>query len=582
MMIRLPTLRRRSRSSYTSGLSLALSSGAALFGLGCSALSPNCDATASCGASGGAGGMKDSGTSPSATGGAATGGGNATGGSAGSTGSGGSPVGVDASTPDAGGTGGADASGSGGTEAGPPDATVDAAPPIEAGPLKCAPGTADCDGYRNDRCEVTTDTDPTHCGVCDVSCAATGTLTVSCVKGVCRPTCDAAHVDCNGDGTDGCEVNTKIDPLNCGACGHACSSDGTSSVACIAGLCKPTCETGFGDCTTPATTDVDDGCETDLTSAKTCGACGHDCLGGACSVNQCQPLPLASGATGVITVDTKYVHFVAADGESIVRVGLGGGATQTVASNTRDVDTIVNDGTYVYWASENFQNYGDPPDGQIYRITSGQQNNAISLTSGLDAIRLAVDGKNVYWTAGDKDDTEIYQMQRDGTSPHALSGILPEPFDVVTDGTTIFVADDADIVSLPVGGGAITRTTSSSTPVDSLSIAIDATHVYFWAPTTTTALALEALPRSMSGSPTLVAKTTNTSSAAIASDATYVYYRQTDGIHRVKKTEFGKSSLFLASPNADGAPIASIVIANGAMYFTDTDGHVNKLALFAN
>lgn len=462
---------------------------------------------------------------------------------------------------------------------------VDAAPPIEAGPLKCAPGTADCDGYRSDRCEVTTDTDPTHCGACDVSCASTGTVAILCTKGVCQPTCDAAHVDCNRDGADGCEVNTQVDPLNCGACGHACSSDGASTVACIAGVCSPTCNTGVGDCATPKAPASDDGCETDITASTDCGGCGLDCLGGACSSSQCQPVSLASGATGTIAVDSKYVHFVAADQETIVRVGIGGGTTQTVATNTRGVYTIASDGTYVYWASSNFQNFGDPPDGQIYRITSGQQNNAISLSPGRAVTRLAVDGKNVYWTAGDKDDTKIYQMQRDGTGPRALTPSFSSPFGIVTNGTTIFVADSADLVSVPIGGGDYVQTT---TPVDSTSIAIDATYVYYWAPGTKAGeLLLEALPLALSGSPVKVATAAGSPSEAIASDANSVYFVQPEGIYRVKKGQRNGAptftqSLFVNSPNADTAPISSLIIANGAMYFTDTDGHLLKVALFAN
>jgi hypothetical protein len=41
-----------------------------------------------------------------------------------------------------------------------------------------------------------------------------------CVAGACALLkCDAEWADCNGDASDGCEVNLPIDPANCGACG---------------------------------------------------------------------------------------------------------------------------------------------------------------------------------------------------------------------------------------------------------------------------------------------------------------------------------------------------------------------------
>jgi hypothetical protein len=36
--------------------------------------------------------------------------------------------------------------------------------------------------------------------------------------------CDKGYADCDGDPTNGCEVNTKNDSENCGACGNRCSN----------------------------------------------------------------------------------------------------------------------------------------------------------------------------------------------------------------------------------------------------------------------------------------------------------------------------------------------------------------------
>jgi hypothetical protein len=62
-----------------------------------------------------------------------------------------------------------------------------------------------------------------------------------------------------------------------------------SRLACANGECV--CLAGFGDCDD----NLDNGCESDLRSSSTsCGACGHDCLGGGCVEARCQPVALST------------------------------------------------------------------------------------------------------------------------------------------------------------------------------------------------------------------------------------------------------------------------------------------------
>jgi hypothetical protein len=158
----------------------------------------------------------------------------------------------------------------------------------------CATGFADCDGNPANGCEVDTRNDPAHCGGCTSVCSLPNSM-AGCSMGACTVgSCgDAGFADCDGVVMNGCEVNTKIDPLHCGGCANVCAvANGTSG--CDGGTCSVAgCNTGFGDCdNNPA-----NGCEANTaTNPSSCGSCGNVCTlahatagcdGGACTVATC-------------------------------------------------------------------------------------------------------------------------------------------------------------------------------------------------------------------------------------------------------------------------------------------------------
>ncbi len=116
------------------------------------------------------------------------------------------------------------------------------------------------------RCGTNLSNDNANCGACGNTCADMPFfgLQSRCVAGVCRYECiDAELRDCNGLIDDGCEVNIKGDPANCGTCGNTCAP----GQHCINGLCG--CPTGLTDC---------DGVCVDLLNDKgNCSACGNVC-----------------------------------------------------------------------------------------------------------------------------------------------------------------------------------------------------------------------------------------------------------------------------------------------------------------
>ncbi|MEZ4394166.1 MAG: hypothetical protein R3A48_24090 [Polyangiales bacterium] len=157
----------------------------------------------------------------------------------------------------------------------------------------CAPGFADCDGDPSNGCEVDIRDSVAHCGACGRRCDPAN-ATAACVMGACAVgSCNAGFGDCDGNVTNGCETDTRSSVAHCGGCGTACASRPNSLAGCASGACVLACLAGFADCDA----DPMNGCEVDTrTSVLNCGSCGRACrlenaasacAGGACRVASC-------------------------------------------------------------------------------------------------------------------------------------------------------------------------------------------------------------------------------------------------------------------------------------------------------
>ncbi len=144
----------------------------------------------------------------------------------------------------------------------------------------CQGSFRNCDDDVSNGCETNIATNMARCGSCTTACDQAGD---ACSGGQCVPsTCAGTLRDCDGDPNHTCETETRTDSANCGGCGNACRiAHGTG--ACSSGACRVvSCEGSFADCDG----NPSNGCEVDLARDPLhCGNCGRTCGSGRCGAS---------------------------------------------------------------------------------------------------------------------------------------------------------------------------------------------------------------------------------------------------------------------------------------------------------
>lgn len=212
---------------------------------------------------------------------------------------------------------------------------------------RCPAPYSDCDGQRSNGCETDTSTDLANCGECGNVCPVPShSSAATCVAGECGFTCDVGWADCDGDPSNGCEVDIANDPTQCGACGNACPAPPNATAACAASQCIFTCGAGFADCDRqPA-----NGCEVSTTENPLhCGGCWLTCRTSPNTVSSCTAGTCSSSCVaGYSNCDAD-----AANGcETIGACSPIACTTQIINYNTGNVTrTIVEPNVAIEWGS---------------------------------------------------------------------------------------------------------------------------------------------------------------------------------------------------------------------------------------
>jgi hypothetical protein len=179
----------------------------------------------------------------------------------------------------------------------------------------CSMGFADCDARGANGCEVSTQTDANNCGGCGTRCAFAN-ASASCVGATCTlGACLPGFANCDGIAANGCEVDTRTSTQHCGSCGNTCRSHIGGGNSCMAGVCTPTCNTGYGNCDG----NLSNGCESQFGTNASCGGCGRVCTA-ACAntAGLCSGANPGNYARGRILFPPAFIDACAATGRVIL------------------------------------------------------------------------------------------------------------------------------------------------------------------------------------------------------------------------------------------------------------------------
>jgi hypothetical protein len=320
-------------------------------------------------------------------------------------------------------------------------------------------------------------------------------------------------------------------------------------------------------------------CETDVASdPRHCGACGHDCLGGACQAGACQPVALADARAqpGGLIVAGGLAFWTETGSGAVLQVPIAGGMPQIVASGQAGAAPINADASFVYWINQ----------GATYQVMKAPVGGGVAPTplasgQGSPGVILVV-GDALYWPSTATGEILKYPLPSGPVAPFVST---PTPYSVALDATAAFWTDQASAEVLMLPAGQTTPTPIASAQPTPGSIALSPTNVVWLDQGTSTMSysdsAIWKYPRSPGATASKLAD--GSGRGTIAIDESWVYWTDRAG-GRVLRIALD------AAPGTAPTPLATaqlqpvkVVTDATAIYWTNagnggTTGSVMKLA----
>ncbi len=243
----------------------------------------------------------------------------------------------------------------------------------------------------------------------------------------------------------------------------------------LAGCPRPAPE-GEGGGTSGATTCKATTCGTECidtrTDAKHCGACEHDCQGGACDAGLCQRVVLATDYASALVADATHLYY-RTTGDELVRIPNNGGVAFVFAYNAQpkylalsDVNLYATANSTVYVVAKE--------GGTLSKIASDRW-----YPQGI-----VVNATDVYWVeGGDPAEISAGAVQRapiHGAGFEVFAASQRDPRDIVLDETYVYwnSVGDSAVMRAPLAGGPATSL-AANLPVAPIALALDVDHIYW-------------------------------------------------------------------------------------------------------
>jgi hypothetical protein len=322
----------------------------------------------------------------------------------------------------------------------------------------------------------------------------------------------------------------------------------------------------------PAEASGDAGCGTltacggkcvDLTmDAKNCGSCGHDCLGGGCSLSACQPFPLTHNAQAWdLATDGTNLYWTDST-SSVQKCAIASCTPTPVKTGQNQPERLVYDGAgKIYWTvygsasaatgeiwsydgvsagslvmsqyepegiafDSNSLYWADTVTNQIAKSPRAGGTSTPFAPSQSTPISIAIDSGSAYWT--DSGSGAVQKCSTANCSASAIATGQAVPWGLAVDANYVFwtnLADTGSVWRSDHNGASAAQL--GGTQAHPLRIVSDGSHVYWTNQGTTAASFTDGsvmqCPVASCNSPTPIAKAANTPSG-IASDSKAVYY----------------------------------------------------------